>query len=56
MRKLNKPMSKMGGNTTSVISEATTFGLVTSKLSTAQVFASGDHLAQSYGYKLSSAD
>jgi hypothetical protein len=49
-------MSMMRSNTTSVTSEAMILGLVVSRLSRTQVFASGDHAERSYGYQVSLAD
>ena len=48
MRMRSKPMSMMRSNKMSVMSEVTTANLVLSKLNTAQVVCSGDHLEWTY--------
>jgi hypothetical protein len=47
-RMRSKPMSMIRSNTTSETREKTTLSLVLSKLSRAQVFASGDHAERIY--------
>lgn len=46
----------MRSNTTSVISELTTLGVVTSALSRTQVLCSDDHVERSYGCQISLAN